>query len=384
MDRRQHHERHLRLALELLEPRAMLAASSLLATATVVHADAQAALVNLAVAIAPAAVSVKSDVAAAGAKSTAVHAAITQAVTQTLLRGDLNFDGHVDGADILPMIRALVNVTGFQQANNLTNAQLLDVADINKDGVVSNADFTALLALIKSGASTQPTPPTTPPPNTRSEPFVLPTGVTTPTTAAPVFDALVTTGPPAISSAVFLPTAGAFAPLKSAEALLAGGGGDAQPSQTTVTNIPPPTPTKAKTTDVALAEFVSRAGGGDQLIEGMLMKLADVDEPRLLAIEYGDETVKREVTTNKKVVPPPETAAATAPAAVAKISPPTDGHAPELPSSSYWWLTAIPAGAAAGGAAWWMYRQGLLNNVGAFRRRHGLKPSARGLKDTSY
>src|SRR5215475_1151001 len=119
MGRQQHHQRYLRSALEELELRAMLAAS------VVGHAVVK-----------PMAV-----VTQAIAKPAVVHPAITAAVTPALVRGDFNFDGHVDGADILPALRALVNVSGFQQANNLTNAQLLAVADVNKDGVFSNADL---------------------------------------------------------------------------------------------------------------------------------------------------------------------------------------------------------------------------------------------------
>ena len=80
-------------------------------------------------------------------------------VAATYLPGDFNRDGHVDAADILPMMAALVNLHGYEQTNGLTNSQLLAIGDINGDGVVNNADLQALLNLLQSGGgSADPVP----------------------------------------------------------------------------------------------------------------------------------------------------------------------------------------------------------------------------------
>ena len=57
--------------------------------------------------------------------------------------------------------------------------------------------------------------------------------------------------------------------------------------------------------DVVLATFTKRRHGGDHEQEALLMKLADVEQPHLIAIEYGDEVVKKDVVANKAVVPLP-------------------------------------------------------------------------------
>jgi hypothetical protein len=75
--------------------------------------------------------------------------------------GDFNDDGHVDAADILPMMQALTNLSGYKTKYdpNLTNGQLLVFGDINHDGTFNNADLQALLNLLKSGhGSTNPVP----------------------------------------------------------------------------------------------------------------------------------------------------------------------------------------------------------------------------------
>ena len=80
-------------------------------------------------------------------------------VAATYLPGDFNRDGHVDAADILPMMAALANLHGYEQTNGLTNSQLLAIGDINGDGVVNNADLQALLDLLQSGGgSADPVP----------------------------------------------------------------------------------------------------------------------------------------------------------------------------------------------------------------------------------
>jgi hypothetical protein len=65
-------------------------------------------------------------------------------------RGDFNFDGQVDAADIQAMESALANLSGFQSANNLSDAQLDAIADVNGDGVINNADLQSLLTVLQS------------------------------------------------------------------------------------------------------------------------------------------------------------------------------------------------------------------------------------------
>ena len=45
--------------------------------------------------------------------------------------GDLNRDGHVDGADLSSMLAMLADKSGFESQKGLTDAQLLSLADIN-------------------------------------------------------------------------------------------------------------------------------------------------------------------------------------------------------------------------------------------------------------
>jgi len=73
-------------------------------------------------------------------------------VVTTYLPGDFNRDGHVDAADILPMMVAFTNLSGYKAAHSsLTTAQLLAIEDVNGDGKVNNTDLQALLTLLKSG-----------------------------------------------------------------------------------------------------------------------------------------------------------------------------------------------------------------------------------------
>jgi autotransporter-associated beta strand protein len=71
-----------------------------------------------------------------------------------LRRGDFDFSGVVDAADIRVMLRALTNLSAYQNTNNsghvLTLADLADVADVNRDGLATNSDIQAELNLIAS------------------------------------------------------------------------------------------------------------------------------------------------------------------------------------------------------------------------------------------
>src|SRR5262249_13726715 len=67
------------------------------------------------------------------------------------LVGDLNLDGHFDGRDIAPMQTALTNPAGYMSAHNLSAAQLVLLADIDHDTLVTNADLQKLLSTLISG-----------------------------------------------------------------------------------------------------------------------------------------------------------------------------------------------------------------------------------------
>lgn len=66
-------------------------------------------------------------------------------------RGDFNFDGHVNAADILAMENALAGLNAFQAANHLSDSLLDALADVNNDGVINSADLQKLLLTLKTG-----------------------------------------------------------------------------------------------------------------------------------------------------------------------------------------------------------------------------------------
>jgi hypothetical protein len=339
------HKLEIHLAFEQLEPRAMLAGGSALSSTPQILGTGQT--------------SAAAVMHSASVKSAA--AAIKAAVTSTLLRGDINLDGQVNVVDLITFLHALTDLGAYQQANNLSDSQFLAVADVNKDGIVNNADLQALIDLLKS--ENTPPPPTTP----KFVPLVLPAPNSNPLSAVVPANSA-TSGPPIVQHYVVAVAGGAFDPLQSTAALLGGGGGDAS-APPSVANNGPPMPAPSKNNDIALIAFASRqsSGGGEQ-VKNMLMKLADVEEPQLLGIEYGDEVVKREVTVNKKVIPtPPAEQPAIAP--IAKVVAPVAEVVAEIAEHNYWWLLAIPAGAAVAASAWWVNRQRLQGNVGILLRR---------------
>ncbi len=66
-------------------------------------------------------------------------------VNVTYLKGDINFDGHFDDADLLPFLQALSDLTVYENKYNLSPQDLPKVADFNGDGIVSNVDLQSLL-----------------------------------------------------------------------------------------------------------------------------------------------------------------------------------------------------------------------------------------------
>jgi autotransporter-associated beta strand protein len=83
-----------------------------------------------------------------------------------LLLGDLNGDGHVDARDIITLEKALINLPGYEsnaipngRGTTLNNADLLDIADMNADGKVTNTDVQSLLNYLLNGhGSNSPVP----------------------------------------------------------------------------------------------------------------------------------------------------------------------------------------------------------------------------------
>ena len=67
--------------------------------------------------------------------------------------GDFNRDGHVNAADILPMERALTDLSDYKSlyASGISDQQLALIEDVNGDGNFTNADLQFLLTTLKSG-----------------------------------------------------------------------------------------------------------------------------------------------------------------------------------------------------------------------------------------
>ena len=77
----------------------------------------------------------------------------------TIVRGDFNRDGQVTGADVSAMMGALANLSGYQTAQGLSAADLIQLADLNGDGRVDNRDIQGLFAVLANQAASnlQPT-----------------------------------------------------------------------------------------------------------------------------------------------------------------------------------------------------------------------------------
>jgi len=78
--------------------------------------------------------------------------AATLAIYSAIMRGDFNLDGEKTAADIPLMLQALANPSAYKAANNnMSSMEFTAIADVNQDGVVSNADLQALLNLLAGG-----------------------------------------------------------------------------------------------------------------------------------------------------------------------------------------------------------------------------------------
>ena len=75
------------------------------------------------------------------------------------VRGDLNFDGHVNAKDIAAIMQALANETGYATANGVSKSELEIVGDVNSDSKFTNADLQKLLINLKTGGGSADTVP---------------------------------------------------------------------------------------------------------------------------------------------------------------------------------------------------------------------------------
>ena len=77
----------------------------------------------------------------------------------TLLKGDINGDGHVNAADVTGMLSALTDVNTFANTNHRFTSDIAFVGDVDNSGTFNNLDEQALLNVLKSGGgSVAPVP----------------------------------------------------------------------------------------------------------------------------------------------------------------------------------------------------------------------------------
>jgi autotransporter-associated beta strand protein len=74
------------------------------------------------------------------------------------LPGDLDRDGHATSADLAALLSALADLTDYQSTSGpggsgLTDQQLLQIADLNSDGSVTNEDIQALIFYLANSAA---------------------------------------------------------------------------------------------------------------------------------------------------------------------------------------------------------------------------------------
>lgn len=67
------------------------------------------------------------------------------------LPGDFNLDGHVNAADLKPMLSAMADLNTYDSSHSLLYYEGQVIADVNQDGLVNNADIQFFLNQLKSG-----------------------------------------------------------------------------------------------------------------------------------------------------------------------------------------------------------------------------------------
>jgi hypothetical protein len=80
------------------------------------------------------------------------------------VKGDVNDDGTVTGADLQAMLAALKNEPAYEAANGLTGPDLIKLGDVNVDGKFDASDVLAMEKLLATGASGGPSTSAVPEP----------------------------------------------------------------------------------------------------------------------------------------------------------------------------------------------------------------------------
>jgi hypothetical protein len=88
---------------------------------------------------------------------------VLSVIDSNFLPGDINRDSHVDVADVSAMMTALSDLTTYQSTHGpgggaLTNQQLLDIADLHTDNLVTNTDLQGLIIYLANNAGALPAP----------------------------------------------------------------------------------------------------------------------------------------------------------------------------------------------------------------------------------
>ena len=81
------------------------------------------------------------------------------AITTTLMKGDLNRDGHVNGGDVTAMLSALTDIGKYATSINRFASDVAYAGDVDSDGTLTNLDLQSLLfTLAAGGGSVAPVP----------------------------------------------------------------------------------------------------------------------------------------------------------------------------------------------------------------------------------
>ena len=86
---------------------------------------------------------------------TATSGSVSSSATAhvSLIKGDVNGDGTVSGADISALMAALADLSDYQSAHQFVSGNLLAVADIDGNQTVNNLDVQSLISLVANAAS---------------------------------------------------------------------------------------------------------------------------------------------------------------------------------------------------------------------------------------
>ncbi|HEY2760068.1 MAG TPA: dockerin type I domain-containing protein, partial [Pirellulales bacterium] len=79
-----------------------------------------------------------------GAASQSLTLTLTGTVTR--IPGDLTLDNSLSTADVQEMMFALSDLSDYQSQEQLSNSELMQVADVNGDGLINNLDLQALVS----------------------------------------------------------------------------------------------------------------------------------------------------------------------------------------------------------------------------------------------